>query len=158
MSSAAMLPSRIEGLRIIPLRRIPDDRGTVMHMLRSTDEHFIEFGEIYFSSVHPGVIKGWHMHRDMTLNYACVVGNAKIVIYDDRQGSKTRGKLQEVFFGVDNYCLVQVPPDTWNGFTTVGAETALIANACTHAHDPSRSSRLDPFENDIPYSWSVKNH
>ena len=71
-----MIETRIDGLRIIPLRRIPDDRGTIMHMLSSTDEHFAQFGEIYFSSVHPGAVKGWHMHREMTLNYACVLGNA----------------------------------------------------------------------------------
>ena len=28
--------------RSIPLRRIPDERGTVMHMLRRTDPHFLE--------------------------------------------------------------------------------------------------------------------
>lgn len=153
-----MIETRIDGLRIIPLRKIPDDRGTIYHMLRSTDEHFDKFGEIYFSSVFPGVIKGWHMHREMTLNYACLVGQAKIVVYDDREGSKTRGELQEIFVGRDNHCLVQIPPDTWNGFTAVGMQEALIANCCTHAHDPSRSSRMDPYDNDIPYSWGVKSH
>ena len=53
----------IEGVQVIPLRRIPDERGTVFHMLRRTDEHFIEFGEIYFSTVYKNVIKGWHKHR-----------------------------------------------------------------------------------------------
>jgi dTDP-4-dehydrorhamnose 3,5-epimerase len=66
----------IEGVQVIPLRRIPDERGTVMHMLRSTDPHFTQFGEIYFSTVYPGVIKGWHRHREMTLNYACVSGRS----------------------------------------------------------------------------------
>lgn len=153
-----MTESRIHGLKIIPLRRIPDDRGTIFHMLRSTDPHFIQFGEIYFSSVYPGVIKGWHKHREMTLNYACLVGNCKIVVYDERDDSPTKGVLQEVFFGRDNHCLVQVPPDTWNGFTAVGTGEALVANCCTHAHDPKRSSRLDPFQNHIPYSWAVKSH
>ena len=79
----------IEGVQVIPLRRIPDERGTVMHMLRRTDPHFIEFGEIYFSSVYQGVVKGWHRHREMTLNYACVDGRVKLVLFDDRDGSFT---------------------------------------------------------------------
>jgi dTDP-4-dehydrorhamnose 3,5-epimerase len=153
-----MIESKIDGLKIVPLRRIPDDRGTVMHMLKCTDEHFIQFGEIYFSSVYPGVVKGWHKHREMTLNYACVAGNAKIVVYDERDHSRTKGVLQEIFFGRDNYVLVQVPPDTWNGFTAVGTGEALIANCCTHAHDSKRSSRLDPWKNHIPYSWAVVSH
>lgn len=48
----------IEGLLVVPLRRIPDERGTVFHMLRSSDPHFRGFGEIYFSSIYRDAIKG----------------------------------------------------------------------------------------------------
>jgi dTDP-4-dehydrorhamnose 3,5-epimerase len=70
----------IEGVQIITLRRIPDERGTIFHMLRKTDPHFQQFGEIYFSSIYPGAIKGWHRHHEMTLNYACVFGRIKQVM------------------------------------------------------------------------------
>lgn len=145
----------IEGVQVIPLRRIPDERGTVMHMLRRTDPHFIEFGEIYFSSVYQGVVKGWHRHREMTLNYACVDGRVKLVLFDDRDGSPTRGEVMEVFLGPDDHSLVIVPPEVWNGFKGM-SDRAIIANCCTHPHDPSRSDRLDPFDNEIPYDWAVR--
>src|SRR5258708_25159422 len=83
----------IEGVRIVPRARIPDERGTVMHMLKTTDPEFLGFGEIYFSTVYPGVVKGWHRHLEMTLNYACVHGRIKLVLYDDREGSPTRGEI-----------------------------------------------------------------
>ena len=83
--------SEIDGVRVTPLRRIPDERGAVLHMLREDDEHFERFGEIYFSTVYPGVVKGWHLHREMTLNYAVPMGMVKLVCYDDREGSPTRG-------------------------------------------------------------------
>jgi dTDP-4-dehydrorhamnose 3,5-epimerase len=92
----------IDGVQVIPLRRIPDERGTIMHMLKCTDPHFQQFGEIYFSTIFPGVIKGWHKHREMTLNYACIEGRIKLVLYDDREGSPTKGELMEVFLGPDN--------------------------------------------------------
>src|SRR6202022_518836 len=60
----------ISGLVVTPLRRIPDERGAVLHMLRDDSPMFERFGEIYFSTVYPGAIKGWHLHREMTLNYA----------------------------------------------------------------------------------------
>jgi dTDP-4-dehydrorhamnose 3,5-epimerase len=148
--------SEIVGLQVIPLRRIPDERGTVMHMLRRTDQHFVEFGEIYFSTVYRGVVKGWHRHREMTLNYACVFGRVKVAVYDDREGSPTRGTLREIFLGPDNYSLVVIPPEVWNGFKGMSDPYAVVANCCTHVHDPSRSDRLDPFENDIPYQWGTK--
>ncbi len=148
----------IEGVRIVPLRRIPDERGTIMHMLRADDPHFIGFGEIYFSTVYRDVIKGWHRHREMTLNYACVHGRVKLALYDDRSDSATRGVIMEQFLGPDHYALVQIPPGVWNGFKGMSDPLAIIANCCTHPHDPSanRTDRLDPWANDIPYDWALR--
>jgi dTDP-4-dehydrorhamnose 3,5-epimerase len=145
----------IEGVKVVPLRRIPDERGTVMHMLRATDPHFTQFGEIYFSTVYRGVVKGWHRHREMTLNYACVFGRIKLVLYDERPGSTSAGQLLEVFLGPDDYSLVVIPPGVWNGFKGMSDPWAVVANCATHPHDPGRSERLDPFENHIPYRWEV---
>ena len=94
----------------------------------------------------------------MTLNYACVHGRIKLVLFDDRSGSATKGEIMEIFLGPDNHSLVQIPPGVWNGFKGMGNETAIVANCCTHPHDPSRSIRLDPFDNDIPYDWGVRQH
>jgi dTDP-4-dehydrorhamnose 3,5-epimerase len=148
----------IEGVKVIPLRRIPDERGTIFHMLRATDPHFKEFGEIYFSTVYRGVVKGWHRHREMTLNYACIHGRIKLVVHDDRAWSPTKGTTQELFLGPDDYSLVIIPPGVWNGFKGMSDPYAIVANCCTHPHDPGRSERLDPFDNPIPYDWDVRNH
>src|ERR1700738_4321499 len=87
LSRAPELLAMIDGVQVIPLKRVPDERGTVMHMLKSTDTHFRQFGEIYFSTIYRGVVKGWHRHKEMTLNYACIVGRIKLVLYDERSGS-----------------------------------------------------------------------
>ena len=145
----------IEGLTITKLSQILDERGKIMHMLRSSDPHFVSFGEIYFSCVHPGAIKAWHIHKRMVLNYAVPVGNIKFVLYDDRPGSKTKGEVQEIFLGPDNYCLVTVPPLVWNGFKGIGTGTAVVANCASIPHDPSEIDRVSPFDNTIPYDWSL---
>ncbi len=146
----------ISGVIITPLRQIVDERGKVMHMLRNDAPHFFDFGEIYFSTVHPGAIKGWHLHHRMILNYAVPHGNIKFVLYDDRSDSLTRGQLQEIFLGPDNYCLVTVPPMIWNGFKGIGSEAAVIANCASIAHDPTEIERKDPFDPSIPYDWAIK--
>jgi dTDP-4-dehydrorhamnose 3,5-epimerase len=148
----------IDGVQVIPLRRIADERGTIYHMLRADDPHFFQFGEIYFTSIYPGVVKGWHKHREMTLNYSCIYGRAKLALYDDRPGSPTAGTVQEVFFGPDNHSLVAIPPEVWSGLKGMSEPFAIVANCCTHPHDPSRTTRLDPFDNDIPYDWGVRHH
>jgi len=152
------IPGPVDGVEVVPLRRIADERGAIHHMLKSTDEHFRTFGEIYFSSIHPGVVKGWHRHQEMTLNYACIQGRVKVVVYDGREESNTHGRFQEVFLGPEHYALVVIPPGLWNGFKCIGAEAAMVANCCTHPHDPARSDRMDPFESQIPYNWDVRCH
>jgi dTDP-4-dehydrorhamnose 3,5-epimerase len=146
----------IDGVLITPLKQILDERGKVMHMLRSDASHFQGFGEIYFSCVYPGAIKAWHLHKKMVLNYAVPYGRIKLVLYDDREGSRTRGEIQEIFMGIDNYCLVTIPPLVWNGFKGMGQETAIVANCATIPHDPHEIVRLDPFDPSIPYDWQIK--
>jgi dTDP-4-dehydrorhamnose 3,5-epimerase len=146
----------VDGVIVVPLRRIPDERGTIFHMLKRTDPHFTNFGEIYFSTINPGVVKGWHRHKNMTLHYACIHGRVKLVIFDERDGSPTKGKLTELFLGPDNYSLVIIPPDLWNGFKGMGNEPAIIADLIDIPHEQADSLRIDPHKNHIPYDWSLK--
>lgn len=147
----------IDGVIIKKLDRIPDERGAVYHMMRADDDIFEKFGEIYFSVVYPGVVKGWHIHERMTLNYAVVKGMIKLVLYDDRIGSKTRGNLMEISTGDLNYLLIKIPPHIWNGFKGIGVEPSIVANCSTLPHDPNEIKRLDPKSGKIPYDWGLKN-
>ena len=146
----------IDGVKIIPLRQIVDERGKIMHMVKRTDDHFIEFGEIYFSCAWPGVIKAWHIHTTMTINNAVLSGRAKLVMYDLREGSPTKGELQEVILGEDNYVLVQMPPGIANGYKAFGDKMVILANCATEPHRPEEMLRMDPFTDEIPYEWGVR--
>ena len=146
----------IDGVVLTPLKQIFDERGKVMHMLDVNSSTFSSFGEIYFSCTYPGVVKAWHLHKEMTLNYAVIQGEIKIVLFDDRPISPTRGQVEEIFVSPENYMLVTVPPKVWNGFKCVGLETAIVANCATIPHDPSEISRLEPTDSSIPYSWDLK--
>ena len=146
----------IDGLVVTPLRRIADERGAVFHMLREDGEQFERFGEIYFSTIYPGVVKGWHLHQRMTLNYAVPVGMIKLVCYDDRAGSPTAGNVVELHVGELNYVLVTIPPLVWNGFKGEGPTTALVANCSTVPHSPDEIVRRDPFTDEIPYDWALR--
>jgi dTDP-4-dehydrorhamnose 3,5-epimerase len=146
----------IDGVKVVPLRQIVDERGKIMHMLKSTDDHFIAFGEIYFSCAWPGTIKAWHVHQSMTINNAVISGHAKLVLYDLRENSPTKGELQEIFLGEDNYVLVQIPPGIANGYKAYGDSMTILANAATEPHDPGEMIRIDPASDQIPYDWSLK--
>ena len=148
----------IEGVIITPLKQIIDERGKVMHMLREDSPIFSHFGEIYFSCTNPGAIKAWHLHKQMTLNYACIDGQIKFVLFDDRPNSKTRGLVQEIFLSPENYCLVTVPPQIWNGFKGVGVKPSIVANCATMVHGPEEIERRPAFDESIPYDWGLRHH
>jgi dTDP-4-dehydrorhamnose 3,5-epimerase len=150
------MESLIQGVKITPLRQILDERGKIMHMLRNDSPLFQKFGEIYFSVVEPGAIKAWHIHKEMTLNYAVPHGKVKLVLYDDRPDSPSYKRLQEIYLGPDSYNLVTIPPLVWNGFKGVAQVPSLVANCSDIPHTPTEIDRMDPFTDKIPYKWEIR--
>lgn len=141
----------IKGVILTPLKQIVDERGKIMHMLSSRSPVYKKFGEIYFSCVHPGIIKGWHLHKKMTLNYAVPFGQVKLVLFDGRTKSSTKGEVMEIYLSPDNYQLVTIPPGIWNSFKGLGKQTSIVANCSTIPHSPDEILRADPFVNSIRY-------
>jgi len=146
----------IDGVIVTPLRQMFDERGKVMHMLREDCPVFSKFGEVYFSCTYPGAIKAWHLHKEMTLNYAVIHGSIKCVLFDDRPDSKTRGNVAEYFLSPENYCLLTVPPLIWNGWKGIGNEVSIVANCATIPHDPDEIERKSIFDPIIPYDCNIE--
>lgn len=147
---------KIDGVKVRSLTKICDERGMILPMLRADSPDFEAFGEIYFSTSYPGVIKGWHHHRSMTLNYACLVGMIKLVLYDEREDSPSYGVIEEHFLGENNYVLVTVPPGVTNGFKNISLKEVIVANCATLPHDPEEISRFDPLGDHVDYDWDLK--
>jgi dTDP-4-dehydrorhamnose 3,5-epimerase len=145
----------IEGVALHPLGQFVDDRGRTMHMLRNDDPHFRQFGEIYFSGVRHGKIKGWYRHREKTLNYAVPAGLIRVVIYDDRAGSSTHGALDEFLLGEQSqhYALLTIPPHLWYGVQGLAPGVSIIANCSDLPNDPAESDRKPPDSPDVPFTW-----
>ena len=114
-----------------------------MEMMRADDPFFQKFGQSYVSVAYPGVVKGWHLHQRMVLNYAVPHGSIKMVLYDDRDGSRTKGEVQEIFLGEQNHVLVQVPARVWNGFSGVSrpGENVIRLGVDTISSPDGRSTR-----------------
>lgn len=150
------MKTNIEGVGLHKLKQFHDERGKVMHMLRADDPHFEKFGEIYFSCTYPDVVKAWHKHSEMTLNYAAIVGVVKVVLFDDRENSSSFGMLEEYFLSPENYYLLTVPAGIWNGFKAVGRDMAIVANCATISHRSDEITRLPFNDKKISYDWNVR--
>lgn len=144
----------IEGVKIFNKKVIVDDRGKILHMLRNDDKNFIKFGEIYFSYVYPKKVKAWHIHKKMTLNYCSAYGKIRLVLFDDREQSETKGEVQEITLSNENHILVSVPPMVWNGFCSDDGQTAVLANCSDIPHDKNEILRLPYNDPKFPYKWS----
>ena len=145
--------SKIEGVKIVPLAQISDERGSVLHMMRKKGP-LCEFGEIYFSEVLPWKIKAWKRHKKMTQNFAVPFGQIKLVFYDDRDHSKSKGKIETLVLGrPDNYYLVQVPPLLWYGFQGIGSTPSILANCADMVHEPEESESQDYVNSDFSFLW-----
>ena len=149
--------ANIDGVVITPKSKIFDDRGGIFHMLRADEPVFQRFGEIYFSQVYAGVVKAFHFHSSMTLNYYLVSGSVRLVLLDDREGSPTRGRYQELFLHPEAPKLVTIPPRVWNGFKGLGTEPSLIANCATEPHRKDEISYRRFDDPAFGYDWSQRN-
>ena len=144
----------IEGIKITKLKQIVDERGKVMHMLRNDSKVFESFGEIYFSTINHKSIKAWHLHKESTLNYVCIKGEVKLVLFDDRDNSSSKNSFQELVLSPKNYFLVTIPPNIWNGFKGIDTSESIIANCLTLPHDEREMVRKNPFDKSINYEWN----
>ncbi|MBI3632687.1 MAG: dTDP-4-dehydrorhamnose 3,5-epimerase family protein [Candidatus Vogelbacteria bacterium] len=146
----------ISGVTSMELRQIPDERGAVLHMLRCDAPEFTHFGECYFSEIVPGAVKAWKRHRAQTQTLAVPVGRIRMVLYDDRQGSTTKDRIQVLELGrPDSYRRLRIPPGLWYGFSCISAMPALIVNCTDTPHDP-KESELKPLDYpNIPYHWTT---
>lgn len=145
----------IEGAHVTNLRLIPDARGRLMELMRSDDPQFIKFGQVYMTTVYPGVVKGWHFHQKQTDNFTCVSGTIKLVLFDRREGSPTKGVVNEFFLGEHGPIRVKVPPLVLHGFMGVGTKEAIVINTVTELYNYKEPDehRVPPHDPSVPYNW-----
>jgi dTDP-4-dehydrorhamnose 3,5-epimerase len=148
----------IHGVKTKKLKPIPDERGRVMEILRSDDEIFEAFGQVYLTTAYPGVVKAWHYHKLQQDHFCCVSGMMKLVLYDDRDDSPTRGLLNEFFMGSHNPTLVVIPPGIYHGFKCIDTRESMVLNVPTRPYDHGSPDeyRLPADTPEIPYDWSRK--
>jgi len=145
----------IDGVKIKKLKPIHDERGYLMEILRSDEEIFLKFGQVYITTAYPGVVKAWHYHKKQTDNFAVIKGIAKVVLFDNRENSKTKGLINEFFVDENNPLLIQIPEMVYHGFKCISEYETIVINTPTNTYNYEHPDeyRIDPYENDIPYRW-----
>ena len=145
----------IDGVKIKKLKLIPDDRGRLMEILRSDEEIFDKFGQVYMTTAYPGIVKAWHYHKKQDDHFTCISGTMRLALYDAREGSPTHKEINDFTINLDNPVLVKIPKCVYHGFKCVGDKEAIVINVPTLPYNRKEPDehRLDAFENDIGYDW-----
>ena len=153
--SGVVKTASIEGVRVQQLAQIGTEGGPVLHMMRCDSPLYLGFGEIYFSEIVPGAVKAWKLHRRQTQHFAAPAGLIEVVIYDCRDNSPSRGRIESFLLGrPDHYRLLRVPPLVWYGFAARSGTPGILANCADLPHSPDESERIPADSPLIPYSWT----
>jgi dTDP-4-dehydrorhamnose 3,5-epimerase len=150
----------IADVRTKVLKMIPDERGRLMEILRCDDDIFTKFGQVYMTTARPGVVKAWHWHRLQTDHFACIQGTMKLVLYDARPDSPTKGEIDKFIVGDDSRLLVSIPPLVYHGFQCISDVEAIVINIPTepyNRHEPDEN-RLPENDPSVPYQWHNHGH
>jgi len=145
----------IDGVKIKKLKIIPDNRGKLMEILRCDDEIFEKFGQVYVTTAFPGIVKAWHYHKKQDDHFVCLMGKIRLALYDAREGSKTKGEINEFILSLDDPFMVKIPKMVYHGFKGIADSESMILNVPTMPYDRNEPDefRVDALENDIPYDW-----
>lgn len=148
----------IQGVEIKNLKVIADSRGFLMEMLRCDDKIFEKFGHVYLSVCNPNIVKGWHYHKKQADHFVIVKGNAKVVLYDTREDSPTKGEIHEVFMGEKNPILLKIPTFVLHGMTPADNNPIYLINCPTEPYDYRNPDefRINFKSKDIPYDWGLE--
>lgn len=126
----------IKGVKKIKLTKITNEQGSVKHMVKLSDEFFSSFGEIYFSEINPGIIKGWNKRIKATRHYAVISGEIKLILYNGKN-------KQEFIIGNNDYSLIIIPPNVWSSFKCISKEKAIIADFTDFPYNDNDSEKKE---------------
>lgn len=137
----------MDGVTLTLLRRIPSEKGDVLHGMKSTESTFCGFGEAYFTQIRPGCTKGWKRHNRMTLNLVVVHGIVKFVIYDEQEMC-----FEEIILSPEsNYQRLTLAPGLWMAFHGMGEVISTVMDIIPEPHDPSEADNLELSEIDYHF-------
>ena len=148
----------IDGVAVRKAKVFPDERGRLGEIMRRDDPWFEQFGQVYFTTTYPGVVKAWHYHEKQTDHFCVIKGTVKIGLCDNRKDSPTYKVVNELYLGEHTPGVVKIPPGVQHGWMCVSDCEAYIINMVSEMYNYSQPDeyRTDAHENDIAYEWKRK--
>ena len=148
------LETMIDGVRVRPAVVQSDERGSLTEMFNPawdfSDEPLVY---AYITTVRRAAKRGWVVHYEQADRLFFDNGAAKIVLYDARRDSPTKGLVNELFLGSANRALLLIPPGVVHAVVNIGEDELRFVNMPTrpYHHDRPDKARLPADSAAIPY-------
>jgi dTDP-4-dehydrorhamnose 3,5-epimerase len=130
----------IDGVEVVPLRKVEDDRGWFMELYRESRlPDRSRQSNLSFSR--KGVIRGLHYHqRGQSDLFVCLQGTARVVVLDPESDETFTADI-----GDENPAAIYIPGTYAHGYEAL--TDVLFLYHVTHEYDPA-----DPDEHEIPWN------
>lgn len=142
----------IDGVIMRKLILHNDPTGSLVETLREDWQDVIgadmPFKMQYISQTPPGIARDedkWHVHKFQKDRFVCLFGKIATAIYDPREGSPTKGKLNLFTMSPeidDEMYMLVIPEQTHHGFISLGKTPAILANFPTQLYNPEDEGRI----------------
>lgn len=146
----------IKDVKKIDLIAHVDDRGYLIEILRSSDDYFTKFGQVYLvGNFARGVIRAFHKHNILWDFFFISHGAAKFIFVDDRENSPTYKEVNTFVVSSRNPSLLVVPPGVYHGWMSLEDDTQLISTASeVYNRESPDEVRVPP--DSLGVKWEVK--
>ena len=149
----------INGVKIKELVTFADDRGIFREIWRSDDEGMGSVAQTSITMTFPGVIKAFHYHKLQTDIWYVYGGQARVVLYDLREDSSTRGQADTIVCGQHRPLAIFIPTMVAHGYQVLGSEPVVLLYHTSRTYNQKTPDEYRiPFDDPgVGYDWAVKN-
>ncbi len=151
----------IDGVTVRKLIVHKDESGSLFETLRRDwqdvfNNSDLSFAMQYMSITPSGIARDedkWHVHKFQKDRFICASGKIVTAIFDPREGSKTKGKLNLFAMSptkVEQMYMLVIPENTYHGFMVVSGEPAYLLNFPTRLYNTEDEGRIP----NTQFSWA----
>jgi dTDP-4-dehydrorhamnose 3,5-epimerase len=147
----------VDGVIVHSIRPQEDERGEVVEIWNLDWPGFDDpVVHAYKVVTRPGKARAWQMHLQQDDRVLVSRGRLRFGLYDDREGSPTRGLLNVFTLSDHQRAIVRIPRGVWHGVQNVGEGEAEFINFPTRRYDYADPDKYRlPLRNDlIPFDFS----
>ena len=152
------LESKIDGLKIINVKMVTDDRGTVRELYRESEHMVIlpnsvsNWKQVNLTRTKQGAVRGLHGEA-MSKLVTIAVGSVFGIYVDTRPDSKTFGAVETVHItpGIQ----VFVPQGVCNGFQALEDNTEYLYFFDNEWVSGMAGTALTPLDSELKIDWPI---